>query len=144
MDTRFVTFGLYALGAAALAAMLGKARARLQLSRAKHRSLTGHARLSRRVASLVPFYEFGEEQFFTSDGAPPGIAARRRDGFMRLAKLYKERFPETRRLTAEARDTVSDMQFTDAYRVPFQYSRVVREHLRAGTFLQSSSGVTVT
>ena len=144
MDTRFVTFGLYALGAAALLATLGKAKARLQLSRAKHRSLTGHARLSRRVASLVPFYEFGEEQFFSSDDAPPDIAARHRAGFMRLAQLYRERFPETRRLTAEARETISDMQFTDVYRVPFQYSRVVREHLGTGSFVQSSSGVMLT
>ena len=47
-------------------------------------------------------------------------------------------------MTAEIRDGISDLQFTDAYRVPFQYSRMVREHLSAGTFLQSSSGVTVT
>ena len=33
---------------------------RLQLSRAKHRSLAGHARMSRRLARLVPFYEYDE------------------------------------------------------------------------------------
>ena len=47
-------------------------------------------------------------------------------------------------LTAEAADGISDLQFTARYRVPFQFSRIVREHLRSGTFLQSSSGVTVT
>ena len=36
------------------------------------------------------------------------------------------------------------MQFTDAYRVPFQFSDVVRRHLRTGAFVQSSAGVTVT
>ena len=96
------------------------------------------------MASLVPFYEFGEDQFFRSDDAPDDIAARRRNGFMRLAQLYRERFAETRRLTAEAREGISDLQFTDAYRVPFQYSRMVREHLPAGSFLESSGGVTVT
>jgi glutamate-1-semialdehyde 2,1-aminomutase len=70
----------------------------------------------------VPFYEFGEDQFFRSDDAPYDIAARRRNGFMRLAQLYRERFAETRRLTVEAREGISDLQFTDAYRVPFQYS----------------------
>jgi glutamate-1-semialdehyde 2,1-aminomutase len=144
MDSRFVTFGLYALGAAALITGLARAKARLDLSRAKHRSLTGHARMGRRIASLVPFYEFNEDQFFRSDGAPDEIAARRHSGFMRLAQFYKERFAETRRLTSEARDSISDLQFTDAYREPFQYSRTVREHLRAGAFLQSSDGVTVT
>jgi glutamate-1-semialdehyde 2,1-aminomutase len=36
------------------------------------------------------------------------------------------------------------MQFTAAYRVPFQFSRHVREHFKGGSFLQSSSGPTVT
>ena len=54
------------------------------------------------------------------------------------------RFAETIRRTAEVADGISDLQFTDAYRVPFQYSRFVREHLQAGAFVQSSSGVTVT
>ena len=36
------------------------------------------------------------------------------------------------------------MQFTDSYRVPFQFSRMVREHLRTGSFARSSDGVTVT
>jgi glutamate-1-semialdehyde 2,1-aminomutase len=144
MDERFVTFGMYALGAAALIAALAKAKSRLELSRAKHRSLAGHARMSRRIASLVPFYEFDEEEFFRSDGAPHEFAARRRVGFMRLAQLYLERFPETRRLTAQAREGISDLQFTDAYRVPFQYSRIVREHLGTGSFAQASSGVMLT
>ncbi len=55
-----------------------------------------------------------------------------RKAFERLADLYRERFAETRRLTAEAAEGISDLQFTDAYRVPFQYRRIVREHLRAG------------
>ena len=41
-----------------------------------------------------------------------------------LPELYRERFPETARRTAEVAGGISDLQFTDAYRVPFQYSRV--------------------
>jgi glutamate-1-semialdehyde 2,1-aminomutase len=134
----------FALGASAVIVGARKMKERFALSRAKHPSLTGHARIARRVASLLPFYEFGEREFFRSDGAPDEIASRRRDGFMRLAALYRKSFAETRRLTAEAREGLSDLQFTDAYRVPFQYSRMVREHLRAGSFLQSSQGVTLT
>ena len=140
MDSH-TTFALYALGAAALAASAVKLKTRLELSRAKHRSLEGHSRMSRRLASLIPFYSFGEEQFFTSDDAPDEVVARRRAGFERLAQLYRERFPKTAALTSEVRDSISDLQFTETYRVPFQYSRMVREHLSAGTFLQSSSGV---
>jgi glutamate-1-semialdehyde 2,1-aminomutase len=58
--------------------------------------------------------------------------------------LYRERFAKTAALTAQAQTGLSDLQFTSAYRVPFQYSRFVREHLRGGSFLQGSRGVTVT
>ena len=143
MDSHY-TYALYALGAAALAASGVKLKTRLELSRAKHRSLTGHVRMARRIASLIPFYDYDEEQFFGSDNAPKEIVARRRAGFEKLSQLYRDRFPESARLTAETRDGVSDLQFISAYRVPFQYSRMVREHLKGGTFLQSSSGVTVT
>ena len=100
--------------------------------------------MSRRIAALIPFYEYDEARFFRADGAPDEVAARRRAGFMRLAALLQERSPKTLRCTAEAADGISDLQFTDAYRVPFQYSRFVREHLKLGAFVQSSAGVTVT
>jgi glutamate-1-semialdehyde 2,1-aminomutase len=47
-------------------------------------------------------------------------------------------------MTAEAAGRISDLQFTETYRVPFQFSRLVREHLSTSAFVQSSSGVTVT
>ena len=47
-------------------------------------------------------------------------------------------------MTAEAAERISDLQFTETYRVPFQYSRLVREHSRTSAFVQSSAGVTVT
>jgi glutamate-1-semialdehyde 2,1-aminomutase len=128
----------------ALAILLRKLQMRLQLSRAKHRSLTGHSRMARRFAALVPFYEYGESQFFDADGAPGEIAATRRAGFMRLAAIFAERFKKTGALTAELSASVSDLQFTSRYRVPFQFSGLVRKHFKSGSFVQSSSGVTVT
>jgi glutamate-1-semialdehyde 2,1-aminomutase len=132
------------LGAFALAVLLRKAQLRLQLSRAKHRSLTGHSRMARRFASLVPFYEYDESRFFDTDGAPGNIAAVRRAGFMRLSAVFAQRFKKTAELTGEIIDSVSDLQFTSRYRVPFQYSRLVRQHFKAGSFVESSSGVKVT
>ena len=132
------------LGGGALAVSLTRIKRRLELSRAKHGSITGHARLSRRLASFIPYYEYGDSEFFCSDGAPVEIATRRRGGFMRLAALYRTRFAITAEQTAEVADSISDLQFTDAYRVPFQYNRFVRHHLRGGSFLKSSAGVTVT
>ena len=144
MDSRYTTLALYALGAGALTTSLVKLKGRLALSKGKHRSLTGHARMARRLAALVPFYEYDESGFFRADDAPDDIALRREAGFMRLAEQFHSRFAMTAQLTDEIRDGVSDLQFTDAYRVPFQFSRFVRQHLKSGVFLQSSSGVKVT
>jgi glutamate-1-semialdehyde 2,1-aminomutase len=117
---------------------------RIELSRAKHPSLAGHARLARRVAALVPFYSYGQDRFFRADGAPDEIEARRRVGFMRLARLYAERFPRTLALSAEVEAGLSDLQFTSAYRVPFQFRDTVRRHLPAGAFAASTEGVILT
>ena len=144
MDLPASTFALYAAGAAALTTSLVKLKSRLELSKAKHRSLTGHARIARRLAAQVPFYDYDETRFFRSDNAPEDVASLRRAGFMRLAELYGTRFEKSARLTDEAADYISDLQFTDTYRVPFQHSRFVREHLRAGAFAQATSDVTIT
>ncbi len=146
MDTQLPILSLVA-GAAALtatAAVAPKVKARIALSRAKHRSLTGHSKMSKLAARLIPHYEFDINDFFCSDGAPSDIATRRQDGFFRLAELYKTRFARSREMTREAASQISDLQFTQVYRVPFQYSRLVRENLGAGTFMQASSGVTLT
>jgi glutamate-1-semialdehyde 2,1-aminomutase len=144
MDSQLVTYALYGLAALASVWALAKLKRRLELSMAKHPSLTGHARMARRIAALIPFYDYDETRFFSSDDAPQEIVERRRAGFERLAKLYEERFPKTRLATAKVKDSISDLKFTDAYRVPFQYRRIVREKLKAGSFVQSSSGVTLT
>ena len=138
------TLAFYGIGAAAVASSVATLKKRLELSQAKHRSLAGHSRIARRLASLVPFYDYGEDRFFRSDDAPEQIAARRRAGFARLSALYKSRFAETIRRTAQAREIISDLQFTDAYRVPFQYRALVRAQLPSVALVQSSSGVTVT
>jgi glutamate-1-semialdehyde 2,1-aminomutase len=119
-------------------------RSRLQLSKAKHPSLDGHARIARRVASLVPFYQYDDARFFAVDGAPDSVAAQRRADFERLAELYRKRYTRTLQLTTEVTCLISDLQFTETYRIPFQFSRFVRSRLPVGAFLEASSGVTVT
>ena len=100
--------------------------------------------MSKMVARLLPHYEFDIDHFFCSDGAPDDVARQRQAGFFRLARLYEQRYAKGRRMTAEAAGHISDLQFTENYRVPFQYSRLVREHLGTGAFMESSAGVTVT
>jgi glutamate-1-semialdehyde 2,1-aminomutase len=135
---------LWSVGSVIGTALVAAGRTRLRLSRAKHPSLTGHARLSQRLAKLMPFYEYSEEQFFTSDGAADDVAARRRAGFLRLAHQLRTRAPQTLAATERLRAGVSDLQFTRAYRVPFQYSRYVATHLPVGAIVDASSGVTLT
>jgi glutamate-1-semialdehyde 2,1-aminomutase len=132
------------LAGLALALLLRKMYVRLQLSAAKHRSLAGHSRMARRFASWVPFYEYGESRFFAVDGAPPDVVAARRAGFARLSALFAARFKHSAEQTAALAGSVSDLEFTSRYRVPFQFSGHVRRHLQPGSFMQSSSGVTVT
>ena len=124
--------------------LLRKLQRRLELSLAKHRSLAGHSRMAKRFASQVPYYEYDEARFFSVDDAPNDIASARRDGFKRLTALYAERFGKTAQLTKEVASSISDLQFTSRYRVPYQFSRFVRSNLRGGTFVQASSGVTIT
>lgn len=132
-----------AAAVAAAAWLASKLHARVLLSRAKHRSLAGHSRMAKRLARWVRGYAYDEAHFFASDGAAPALAAQRRAGFMRLASLYRERFARSVAATAQAREYISDLQFTGSYRVPFQYSPLVRQHLGTGAFVQASRGVQV-
>jgi len=141
MDTSFTTT---LLAAAALAAVLPAAVRRLALSRAKHPSLTGHSRMAKRVAALLPGYAYSEDKFFNSDGAPATEVAKRRAGLQRLATNFRARCPESLALTAQLREGISDLKFTGAYRVPYQYSPFLRQHLQVGAVLQRSDGVLLT
>jgi hypothetical protein len=76
------------LGACALGVLLHKLHLRLQLSRARQRSLTGHARMARRFARLVPFYEYGDAKFFRVDAAPDDVATARRSRLVRFCGAY--------------------------------------------------------
>ena len=134
----------YTAGAALLTVPLFRFKQRLELSKAKRWSLTGHARLAHWIASLIPFYEYDEHRFFRSDNPPENIAIQRLDGFQRLSLIYRKRFVQTCALTDQVQSGASDLQFISAYRVPFQYSRIVRQHLATGSILQSSDGTTVT
>ena len=133
----------YALPLAGIGAGLfaiAKGRKRLQLSRAKHPGLTGHVRLAKRVAGQIPFYSYIEDRFYRADDAPDSIAQQRRAGFERLAGEWNARFARSIALTKETREGLSDLQFTGRYRVPFQFSAVVREALPTGVFLERSDG----
>jgi glutamate-1-semialdehyde 2,1-aminomutase len=139
-----ITLKWYAAGALIALYALRALWVRLLLSRAKHPSLAGHSRMARRVVRFIRHYEYDETRFFSADDAPAEVAAMRRAGFMQLAQLYAQRFPKGTALGREVARSASDLQFTQRYRVPFQFGALVRKYLPASTFLESSSGTTVT
>src|SRR5262249_29130969 len=51
--------------------------------------------------------------------------------------------PETINRTHALAGSISDLQFVNAYRVPFQFSRYVRAQLKVGSLLADSCGVHV-
>ena len=138
------TLAALAATSCAIAWSFPKLRRRWQLSRAKHRSLAGHSRMAKRVAGMIPGYSYAEDAFFASDGAPSDIVMRRRSGFERLAAAFAQRYPTGAAMTRQAAESLSDLQFTGRYRVPFQYQAYLRQHVQAGQFLRESAGVTVT
>ena len=115
-----------------------------ELSLAKHRSLEGHPRWARRLARWLPQYEYSDAEFFHADGAPEDIAERRARGFERLAAHYRERQPRGAELGRVAAQGLSDLQLTARNRVPFQFSRRVRESLGGALFATATRGMKLT
>lgn len=134
---------LYLFLAIAAAVVLYKLCIRLRLSRAKHPSLRGHTKWSRRLARLVAYYEFNEDRYFCSDGAPPDIAARRAAALQRLQQEAGARLPKTLAYAESLQGSISDVDFTSAYRVPFPYRARLGDELKLGSILEESRGVQV-
>ncbi len=111
---------------------------RLRLSAAKHPSLRGHARMARRVAKLVPFYEFGDDEYFGADGAPAAVQQQRRTAFGALAQQLRKKAPQTVARSRALEHGISDVAFVNHYRVPFQFRNRVRQELDVGCLVDES------
>jgi glutamate-1-semialdehyde 2,1-aminomutase len=85
-------------------------------------------------------YHYSDAVFFTSDSAPSEIGRKRREGFHRLAVQIQQRYPKSLALGEELEAGVSDLAFVNSHRVPFQYQRQVREHLRVGSVVEEADG----
>jgi len=133
-DALFVGGGIAALFAARWA------RARLLLSRAKHPSLRGHARMARRVSKWIPYYEYDDEEFFAADDAPESVQQQRRAAFQRLAEQFARKAPKTLAYSGAVEDGLADVEFVNRYRVPFQFCEKVRKSFRLGLVVQATRG----
>ncbi|MGA1254358.1 MAG: glutamate-1-semialdehyde 2,1-aminomutase, partial [Burkholderiaceae bacterium] len=83
-----------------------KAYRRLGLSRVKHPSLTGHARMAKTFARFVPNYQYPVNHWLGIDGADPAVVDRRRRGFSRLAAALSQRSPKTIAAAAESAEFI--------------------------------------
>jgi len=135
---------LSALGAALLLTVAARLRNRLELSLAKHRSMAGHPRIAKRISAWLPGYSYREADAFELDGATPAVAEGRRRAFSALVTQYGQRFQKGRQASLEIDTSLSDLQFVNAYRMPFQFRQLAGEQLKAGSFVKSSAGVTLT
>lgn len=134
---------LYVLSACAIGTLLYKAHIRLRLSRAKHPSLRGHAKWSRRLARQVAAYSFDEDRFYNCDGAPVDIAELRRAGLSRLSRAAATSAPVSLDYAASLQGKISDVNFTSAYRVPFPFRDLLPQALRQATIVEKSADVRV-
>src|SRR5258707_107564 len=87
MDSSLPILSFAGAAVMATAAAYPKLRARLALSRAKHGSLTGHSKMSPRVARLIPFYEFDLDHFLPSVRALAEVATLPQHGVFRRGRL---------------------------------------------------------
>jgi glutamate-1-semialdehyde 2,1-aminomutase len=124
-------------------ALCYKVQIRLRLSRAKHPSLLGHAKWSRRIARQVAAYSFDKDRYFSSDNAPASIAERRRAGLAQLTQAAIARSPKSLDYGASLEGVISDVSFTSAYRVPFPYRDLLPRELRRAAVVEESAGVRV-
>lgn len=116
---------------------------RLRLSRAKHPSLRGHSKMSRRIARLIPYFEYDEINFFCSDAAPQNISHQRRQALTRLKQYFNQQLPRGIEFTRAVQDSISDVEFTNLYRVPFPFRKYLSTQLTLPSAIEESAGVKV-
>jgi len=123
--------------------LLWKAYIRLRLSLAKHPSLAGHSKMARRIAKIIPSYSFDEKNFFSADRAPKHIEDKRKQGFDKLARELSDRAPITIEKSSELEESISDISFTSSYRVPFQFSKFIKNNIKLGSLVCESKGTQI-
>ena len=97
-------------------------------------------RLSRYLSGWVRARSYSDEEFFRADGAGEPWIERRKAGIDRLSSLFEAKHPRSRAWGDAIRDSLSDLRFTDANRVPFPFARVMRERFSLCSVVTESNG----
>lgn len=127
----FITLSLY---------LITKVVIRLRLSRAKHPSLRGHSKWSRRIAKLIPYFSYQQHEYFKTDGAPENIACARQKGLQRLQQQVQDTCTKTLAYCESLESGISDVQFTRNYRIPFPYRHLLPKEFCLGSIADQTMG----
>lgn len=116
---------------------------RLRLSRAKHPSLRGHSKWSRRIAGEIPFFAYPESVYYCTDGAPENIAEVRRSALAKLKKRIQQTSPKTLAYSESLENSISDVRFTSQYRIPFPYRNQLTKEFKLGSIVDETEGARI-
>jgi glutamate-1-semialdehyde 2,1-aminomutase len=112
----------------------------IQLSRAKHSSLRGHSKWSRRIAGAIPFFTYADSEYFSTDGAPEDIAQLRRVGLKRLQDKLVSQSVKSLAYGKSIEESISDVRFTSHYRIPFPFRNQLSQEFKLGSVADESKG----
>ncbi|MBU2871833.1 aminotransferase class III-fold pyridoxal phosphate-dependent enzyme [Colwellia sp. E2M01] len=142
-ETYAVTFTQFIVLCAVIIYLVNKIRVRLALSKAKHPSLRGHSKWSRRLAKCVKFFEYKEDSYFAVDGAPATIQEQRKQAFHQLKERMAANSPKTIAFSSNLQQSVSDLQFTSKYRVPFPFRNQLPKPFTLSNIVKETRGTQI-
>jgi glutamate-1-semialdehyde 2,1-aminomutase len=140
MNEIYLSYGILVI---AIWSVLNKVSIRLQLSRAKHPSLLGHSKWSRRIAALIKSFSYNEQVFYQTDGAPDDVAVKRKKALQDLGVTIQKQSPRTFEHALSLEQNISDVQFVSHYRVPFPFSLYLPKVFKLGSIIDESKGTKV-
>jgi glutamate-1-semialdehyde 2,1-aminomutase len=99
--------------------------------------------MARRMARLISAFDYDTDRYFSSDLAPAEVAAQRKNGLDRLRKQLSSQSPDTQRFSQSLESSVSDVQFTSLYRVPFPYRKLLPKEFKFGGTVTETRGTQI-
>ncbi len=96
--------------------------------------------MSRYVSKFVGTRNLDHSGFLNADGAAEQYVGARREGLARLADELNSRSPASHDWGAQLQDSMSDLRFADANRVPFPFAAVMRETFNLASVAQRTEG----
>jgi len=96
--------------------------------------------MSRVLSNWIKARSYSEDKFLRADGAGDPWIEQRRKALDGLAEVIRTKDTKSIAWATELRESLSDLRFTDANRVPFPFSRVMREKFTLSSAVTASAG----